>query len=181
MEITVVRWDPEWPRRFAAEAERLRAALGEVAVRIDHVGSTAVPGLAAKPVIDVQISVRSLRPEHRFRVPLETLGYAHTPHYDEFGMDEYPFFGRPRHPPRTFHVHVCEAGSELERRHLAFRDWLVEHPEDARAYERFKRELARRRWRSRDDYAEAKSRFVADVLDRARARYSRHARPSADA
>ncbi len=170
VEITIVRWDPDWPGRFAAEAERLRAALGDAAVRIEHVGSTAVPGLAAKPVIDVQISVRSLRPARRYRVPLEALGYAYTPHYDDFGEDRLPFFGRPRRPPRSFHVHVCEAESEDERRHLAFRDWLVEHPEDARAYEMLKRELARRRWRTRDDYAKAKSRFVATIVARASGR-----------
>ena len=100
---------------FAAERDRLAAALGEVAVRIDHFGSTAVPGLAAKPWIDIQVAVRRMRPADAYRDPLLALGYVHHPDDD----DDHEFFDR-----RPYHVHVCAAGGDWARRHLAFRDLL---------------------------------------------------------
>jgi len=89
-ELHIVPYDPTWPASFEAEAVRIREALGPIAVRIDHHGSTSVPGLAAKPIIDIQISVESLRPMDAYREPLRTLGYVHVPHADDsFG----PFVG----------------------------------------------------------------------------------------
>src|SRR5205807_730222 len=110
-----------WPARFVAEAARLHDALGGVAVRIDHVGSTSVPGLAAKPVIDIQVSVASLVPDDGYRSPLQEEGYRFVPDPD---MPDYPFFRWPRSGPAEYHVHVCQAGGEEERRHLAFRNRL---------------------------------------------------------
>ncbi|MCZ7528085.1 MAG: GrpB family protein [Acidimicrobiia bacterium] len=167
MRIELVPPDPAWPERFAAEAARIRAALGPLALRIDHVGSTSIPGLAAKPVVDIQISVRTVLPMAPYLAPLERLGYRYVPYPDEDGVDRYPFFGRPPERPRAFHVHVCETGGYGERRTLAFRDWLRAHPEDAVAYEALKRDLARREWDDPNDYAEAKDPFVLSVLDRA--------------
>ena len=152
--------DPEWPKRFESEAERLRAALGEAAVRIEHVGSTAVEGLAAKPTIDIQVSVPSMTPRSRYLEPLTALGYRWA--LDPW-TDEHEFFSRDENGSRTFHVHVCPEGSEWERRHLAFRDWLREHPGDAAAYERLKRELAQAHPRDTYSYADAKSSFVRAI------------------
>jgi GrpB-like predicted nucleotidyltransferase (UPF0157 family) len=115
--------DPTWPARFAAEAARIRAALGPLALRVDHVGSTAVPGLAAKPIIDIQISVAQVQPMDP-RPALEGLGYRHTPYPDADGVVRYPFFGKPPTRPRAYHLHVAQAGSHHERRHLAVRDFL---------------------------------------------------------
>jgi GrpB-like predicted nucleotidyltransferase (UPF0157 family) len=112
---------------FEVEATRLREALEPVAVRIDHVGSTAVPGLSAKPIVDIQVSVRMLAPMNAYRQPLELLGYE----YADPNTDDYPFFDLSI-GPRPFHIHVCEAGSFHERRHLCFRDWMRTHPGDAR-------------------------------------------------
>ena len=152
--------DPAWPERFEEEAGRLRSALGDQVVRIDHVGSTSVPGLAAKPTIDIQVSVRSMNPRESYRGPLEGLGYR-------WGIDpwsdEHEFFSRDDAGERAFHVHVCPSGSAWERRHLAFRDWLRDHPEDAAAYERLKRELAERHPRDTYTYADAKGEFVRGI------------------
>lgn len=162
MKITIVDYDPEWPARFEAEATRLREALGPVAMRIDHVGSTAVPGLAAKPIVDIQVSVRKVEPMHAYQLPLERLGYEYVAAPT---MDDYPFFdGRE---PRSVHVHVCEAGSFHERRHLAFRDWLRAHPDDAHRYAALKQRLAASEWENADAYADAKEPFIDEIVRRA--------------
>ncbi len=171
--IQIVPYDPAWPDRFAREAAVLREALGEVALRIDHVGSTSVPGLAAKPIVDMQISVARLEPMAVFREPLEQLEYRFKLDPD---FPDYPFFGKPPVPPRAYHIHVCAAGSETERRHLAFRDYLRAHPDVADAYAAFKRRIAPG-YRvdvhgDREAYADAKSEFILPVQARALAEYA---------
>ena len=166
--IEVVPYDPQWPREFERERGRLLAALGNAAVRIEHNGSTAVPGLSAKPIIDIQISVDRLQPMDPYARALVACGYIHVPHADD---DRCPFFHRPAEWPHTHHVHVVEAGSREELQTLAFRDYLRNHAGSARQYERLKCELARvyggNDALSRESYANAKAAFVADILDRA--------------
>jgi len=163
--LEIVPYDPAWPHAFEAEAGRIRAALGPLALRIDHNGSTAVPGLAAKPVIDIQVSVAALQPLTAYGEPLQAIGYVHVPHPDDAFC---PFFHRPRHWPHTHHVHVLAAGGEEERRTLAFRDYLREHAAEAREYERLKRDLAYRlaatTHDSREAYARAKTDFIERIL-----------------
>ena len=119
--FALVPYDSGWPILFEHERERLQAVLGALARRIEHNGSTSVPGLAAKPVIDIQISVSQLGPIDRYRTPLQSLGYCHVAHEDDAFC---PFFHRPKHWPHTYHIHVVEAGGEEETRTLAFRDYL---------------------------------------------------------
>ena len=157
-------YDPGWPARYEAEAERIRASLGERAVRVEHVGSTSVPGLAAKPVIDIQVSVPSMVPRSSYVDPLVELGYRWA--LDPW-TDEHEFFSRDEDGERAVHVHVCGVGSEWERRHLAFRDWLRDNPEDAAAYERLKRDLAKRHPRDTYSYNDAKTAFIQEVETRA--------------
>jgi len=166
--ITIVPYDSSWPARFEAEGEALRAALGARALRIEHVGSTSVPGLAAKPVIDIQISVASLEPTAEYSALLAALGYSHVV-LGEFDR-VYPFFQKPATWPSTHHVHLCLAGAEQERRHLAFRDYLRGHPEVAEEYVHLKRRLAAvhdNAGDSRERYSLAKTEFVESVLGRA--------------
>jgi GrpB-like predicted nucleotidyltransferase (UPF0157 family) len=164
--IVISQYDSSWPALFEEEAYRLRAVLGSTALRIEHVGSTAVPGLAAKPVIDIQVSVASLAPHGRYVDVMSSLGYRHVA-LGDFDL-VYPFFHKPVEWPGTHHVHLCEVGSEQEWRHLAFRDYLRAHPDVAAQYELLKRDLARRHNastpRSMERYSLAKSEFVADVL-----------------
>jgi GrpB-like predicted nucleotidyltransferase (UPF0157 family) len=164
--IVISEYDPSWPALFEEEARRLRAAFGSAALHVEHVGSTSVPGLAAKPVIDIQVSVASLLP-HGCHVPMMAgLGYRHVA-LGDFDL-VYPFFHKPAQWPATHHVHLCEAGSEEEWKHLAFRDHLRAHPHAARKYEALKRELARAHdgatLQAMEAYSLAKSEFVADVL-----------------
>lgn len=167
--ITIVPYDALWPALFAAEAERIRAAFGDETARIEHVGSTAIPGLAAKPVIDIQISVRSLAPRAEHIARLKSIGYLHV-FLGPFDL-VYPFFQRPAEWPSTHHVHLCLANSQEERRHLAFRDYLRSHRPVADEYAVLKRRLAMENHgntlESRERYSLGKSEFVAAVLSNA--------------
>jgi GrpB-like predicted nucleotidyltransferase (UPF0157 family) len=168
VDIVIRDYDPEWPAQYEREAAVLRAAFGDVAQRIDHVGSTAVPGLGAKPVIDIQVSVASLLPLDAYRQPLEACGYTF------FGiLDDYPFFCKPAAWPHSHHVHVCESGSDVEWRQLAFPAWLRDHPDDRAEYERLKRALAAQSWETGDDYANAKTELVERIIASIRAAHSR--------
>src|SRR4051794_35212046 len=137
---------------------RITATLGVVAVRIDHVGSTAVPGLAAKPIIDLQLSVTRIEPLAPYREPLEQLGYLFVPDPESPG---FHLFAQPAERPRTHHLHVCEAGSRHEQRHLAVRDFLRAHPGEAGQYEAVKRRLAAAHPEDRLAYIEGKAACMA--------------------
>lgn len=156
--IVIVDYDPGWPARFELERERIAHALGDSALRIEHVGSTAVPGLAAKPVVDVVVEVADPEDETVTRA-LESAGY-------ELRVRE-PGHRMFRTPERDVHVHVWpDSDPEIER-HLRFRDWLREHPEDRSAYERLKRELATREWEDGNEYAQAKTGLIDTIVARA--------------
>lgn len=163
--IEIAGYDPRWPEQFEAESARLREALGSLAMRIEHNGSTSVPGLAAKPVIDIQISVASLQPLSAYEDPLGRLGYGHVPHADDAFC---PFFHRPHNWPHTHHVHIVEYGGLEEQRTLGFRDYLRSHPHEARAYEALKRQLAGQAHdashEARERYADAKTAFIERVI-----------------
>jgi len=165
--IEIVPYDPEWPSAFAAERDRIATALSGLALRIDHNGSTSVPGLAAKPIIDIQVSVRELQPIETYAMPLTELGYFHVPHPDDSFC---PFFHKPKEWPHTHHVHVVQSGGDEEQRTLAFRDYLREHSAVAREYEDLKRALASQHsgdFPSREAYAEAKTEFITSLTERA--------------
>jgi GrpB-like predicted nucleotidyltransferase (UPF0157 family) len=163
--IEIVAYDQSWPAAFETEAALLRSALQGVALRIDHHGSTSVPGLGAKPVIDIQVSVASLQPLAAYSDPLEAVGYIHVPHPDDTFC---PFFHRPSRWPHSHHVHVVARGGLEERRTLAFRDYLRDHADTVRQYELLKRGLAMRfpgnDPLSRDAYAAAKTDFIERVV-----------------
>ena len=167
--IEIVPYDCSWPARFGMEAARIEEAMDGAALRIEHVGSTSVPGLAAKPVIDIQVSVASLEKLELHAGPLSRLGYVHIP----FGAVDlvYPFFQKPAAWPTTHHIHLCVSGSEHERRHLAFRDYLRAHPEVAAEYVAVKRQLAAEHGgatpETRELYSLSKTEFVRCVLERA--------------
>jgi GrpB-like predicted nucleotidyltransferase (UPF0157 family) len=163
--LEVVPYDSGWPAAFEAEAIRLRTALGTLALRIDHNGSTSIPGLGAKPIIDIQVSVATLQPIAAYGERLRDIGYVHVPHPDDSFC---PFFHRPLEWPHTHHVHVVEGGGAEERRTLAFRDYLRDHPAAAREYERLKQDLAVRlaaiNRESRDAYSRAKTDFIEGIV-----------------
>ena len=164
--ITIFPYDISWPVLFSIEAASIRETLGALALRVEHVGSTAVPGLAAKPVIDIQISAATLEPLSVYFQLLDHIGYTHVP-LGEVDL-VYPLFQKPATWPSTHHIHICTVGSELEFRHLAFRDYLRDHPAVASEYVDLKRELAAANHgttlESRERYSLAKTPFVTAVL-----------------
>jgi putative glutamine amidotransferase len=156
--------DPLWPSSFDVEATRVRDALGGVATRVEHVGSTSVPGLAAKPIVDIQVSVSSMVPRDSYIEPLRSLGYRWT--LDPWS-DEHEYFSRDDNGARAYQIHVCPAGGRWERRHLAFRDWLRAHPDDAGAYEALKRRLASEHPNDIFRYVDSKTAFIRSIEARA--------------
>ncbi|WP_433274074.1 GrpB family protein [Pseudonocardia xinjiangensis] len=158
-DITVVPYDPIWPEKFASERERIMGALGATAQRVDHIGSTSVPGLDAKPIIDVDLSVADADDEASYLPALERVGY-HL-------RVRQPGHRMVRTSDLNVHVHVCAGGSEWERRHLLFRDWLRHDPTDRQAYAKLKRELAERDWPDMNAYADAKGALITKITARA--------------
>jgi GrpB-like predicted nucleotidyltransferase (UPF0157 family) len=161
--VRLVPYDPDWPRRFEEHAHRIRSALGDVAVGVEHMGSTSVPGLAAKDVIDIQIQVRSFEPMAAYRAPLEAAGYVYRPDDDP----EHRFFKMDVDGRRAVNIHVVEAGGWWGRRDLAFRDYLRAHPDEAARYEAVKRELAERHPDDVQEYANAKTEYITGVHEKA--------------
>jgi GrpB-like predicted nucleotidyltransferase (UPF0157 family) len=161
--IFIADYDPEWPLRFAALGSQLRHSLGPVALRIDHIGSTSVSGLAAKPVIDIQVSVERLETAVPFRDPLQELGFV----YRAANTDRTKrYFREPPGQPRT-HIHVRKAGSFSPQVPLLFRDFLRARREAAAGYEAVKRRLAARYPNNRRAYTDAKTQVVWGILQRA--------------
>jgi GrpB-like predicted nucleotidyltransferase (UPF0157 family) len=161
-DIEVVPYDARWPARFEVWRKRLAAALGPAATRIEHVGSTAVPGLVAKPIIDMQISVADPDVEADYVAAVEGTGLqlrAREP--------GHRYFRPSPDRPREVHVHVCAAGSTWERDHLMFRDYLRAHPTTRAAYADLKWTLAQRYPDDRLAYTDGKSAFILDTLDAA--------------
>lgn len=174
--IRIVDSDAAWPAMAEGEMHRIGRALGPVAVRLEHVGSTAVPGLAAKPILDLQVSVDAIEPGGRYVVPLGRLGYLFVPAPES---PDYHFFARPAQRPRTHHVHVCQAGSEHELRHLAVRDFLRARPDEAARYAALKRRLVAKHPQDRLAYIAGKDRYVAALEARALAWAQRQGRAAA--
>jgi len=156
--IELEPYRPEWAARFEAERGRIAGALGERAEAIEHIGSTAVPGPAAKPIVDILVAARDPS-EPALRSALEAAGYV-------LRVDE-PGHRMFRTAERDVHVHVWPAASPEVRRHLVFRDRLRASEDDRRRYERRKRELAGREWEDMNHYAAAKDDIVAEILARA--------------
>ncbi len=163
----VVPYDPGWPGQFEAERARLERAFEGVPAVIEHVGSTAVEGLAAKPIIDICIGLDSLRHAESRVEAMSELGYEYVPEY-ESEMPNRRYFRRPIQRPRSHHVHCFRLGSPGWSRHLAFRDYLRAHPSVAAEYAQLKLRLATEFAGDRPAYTEAKSPFIARTLDAAR-------------
>lgn len=163
--VVIVRYDPTWPARFKAERERLQGLVGPATARIEHVGSTAVPGLGAKPIIDILVGVHSLT-AFEARIPsLEKAGFEYIAEHERV-LPDRRFLAWPTPPPREVHVHAVEIGTPFWVDHLRFRDRLRADPALAAAYDTLKRRLAAEHGRDREAYTEAKAPFILDVLTR---------------
>lgn len=162
--VAVVPYDPTWPTQFETERTRIAAALGDLALEIHHIGSTAIPGMDAKPIIDTMMTVRHLDDAIDCIAPLQALGYAFI---DYPQNTDRRFFRKGK--PRTHHLHIVEAGSQSLIDHLAFRDALRTDADLRREYQELKRALRTKYKHDRATYSESKGAFVQKVLARWRA------------
>jgi len=166
--VEVVPHNPQWRDAFAAEAKQIGAALGENVVAIHHIGSTAIPGIYAKPVVDLLIVVRVITEVDGRSSAMESLGYEVL---GEYGISGRRYFRRDnREGIRTHNVHAFETGSHEVERHLAFRDYMIAHPADAQRYSELKRKLAGEHPQSFDGYMDGKDDFIKEI-DRRAARW----------
>jgi GrpB-like predicted nucleotidyltransferase (UPF0157 family) len=160
--IRLVECDPAWPELFEREAVRIRGVLGQAVRLLEHVGSTSVPGLMAKPIIDMLLAVPDSSDESAYVPPLEHAGYVlriREPNWFEHRV----FKG----PDTDINLHAFSEGCAEIKRMLLFRDWLRTHPEDRALYQRVKQELAGRTWRYTQNYADAKTAVVDEIIARA--------------
>lgn len=160
--ITLVDYDPAWPALFGREERRIRAALGDKVLRLEHTGSTSVPGLAAKPIIDMTLIVPNSGDESTYVPPLEAAGYVLRIREPEW-YEHRVFKG----PDTDINLHVFSPGSPELDRMVGFRDWLRTHDDDRDLYERTKRELAAQEWQYVQHYADAKTEVVEEIIARA--------------
>ena len=162
--VLVVEYDPNWPKQFALEASKIRAALGEGALLLEHVGSTSVPGLAAKPILDILLVVADSAEETSYVPALENAGYVLRIREPEWFEHRVLKGADP-----AVNMHVFSPGCTETERMLLMRNWLRAHDDDRALYARTKRELAQRDWQYTQNYADAKTEVVESILARARA------------
>lgn len=167
-QVRVEDYSTEWARLFAEERDRLLAAIGHVSRIVEHVGSTAVPGLCAKPVIDIAVGVADLPTGAACIEPLARIGYEYK---GDAGIPGRHFLAKGPPEDRTHYLHVEPLNGPLWRNHILFRDYLRAHPEAARAYGRLKRSLADRYSRDRDAYTSGKNSFVEGLIATAAGMY----------
>lgn len=161
--IFLADYDPNWLVLFEREARRIRAAIDDQIVMLEHVGSTSIPGLAAKPLIDILLVVKDSADESAYVPALEAAGYVL--HIREPEWYEHRLF---KGPDTNINLHTFSSGSPEIERMLLFRDYLRNNPAELKLYENTKRELASRNWKYVQNYADAKSEVVEGILARAR-------------
>lgn len=163
--IEVVPHDPRWREEFENESKHIAAALGENVAGVHHIGSTSIPGIYAKPVIDMLVEVQDIAEVDSLSAEMESLGYEVM---GEFGIAGRRYFRKDNaEGARTHQVHTFEAGSAEAARHLAFRDYMIAHPDDAQKYSELKRKLAAEHPYSMDDYMDGKDGFIKEIDRRA--------------
>lgn len=163
--VEVVPHNPRWRDAFEAEAKHVAAALDENVVAIHHIGSTAVPNIYSKPVIDLLVEVRDITEVDEQSAAMESLGYEVM---GEYGIPGRRYFRKDNQEGiRTHNLHTFEAGSAEAERHLAFRDYMIAHPADAQRYSELKRKLAEEHPQSMDGYMDGKDGFIKEMDGRA--------------
>jgi len=173
--VEVVPYDPNWVYAFQAEADEIRRILGQEVVAVHHIGSTAIPNLSAKPIVDLLVVVRDIEKVDAFNERMTQLGYMPK---GENGIPGRRYFIKGDEVHRTHHTHIFQTGHPHIDRHLSFRDYLIAHPEDALPYGRLKQELACRFPTDIDGYVAGKDGFIKEIDRKAQAWKGRHALPS---
>jgi GrpB-like predicted nucleotidyltransferase (UPF0157 family) len=160
MKVHVAPYDPSWPAKFTSEAECIRAALGSMAVAVHHIGSTAIPGIFAKPIIDMLLEVEDIQAFDALSSALTELGYEAK---GEFGIPGRRYFRKEStEGMRTHQIHAFEKGSPASERHLAFRDYMIGQPAIAQSYSLLKQQLAASHPDDIEAYMDGKDSFVKE-------------------
>jgi GrpB-like predicted nucleotidyltransferase (UPF0157 family) len=167
--VEVVPFRDEWTTMFAEEAKKLKRVFGEQCLRIYHIGSTAIPGMSAKPIIDIMIEVHDIERIDRYNEAMAALGYQAM---GENGIPKRRFFQKGG-DERTHHVHVFPTGSEHITRHIAFKEYMIAHPEEAKVYSRLKETLAKQFSNDIQAYIKGKESFVREMEKKALAWYNK--------
>jgi GrpB-like predicted nucleotidyltransferase (UPF0157 family) len=157
--VILAEYDPLWTDKFKIEKQNLLRAAGEFFICIEHIGSTAIPGMIAKPTIDILAAITSLQETKSLIQAIAPMGYIYIPELEE-ELPERRYFYKERTHEDAFHLHVVEMDSSFWKRHIAFRDYLRAHPDEADAYAELKIMLAKEHLADRDAYTDGKSSFV---------------------
>lgn len=173
--IAIADYDPKWPIMYEEEKAKILSVIGHKVVAIEHIGSTAVPNLGAKPIIDIMVAVRHLSDAEECIEPLKSIGYEYVPE-NEISIPERRYFqkGTSEAPNQHSHLHMVERTSDFWQRQLLFRDYLRAHPDVANQYCQLKKKLAAKHGSNREAYTDAKTSFIKSVVDQARARKSKN-------
>lgn len=164
--VKVSPYSPNWVKEFEAEKKRLIDMFGSRIIAVEHIGSTSIPGMPSKPIIDILVAVKSLDDAQAFIMPLQEMGYEYMP--NRWFKDRY-FFPKGPDSKRTHHLNLVEMSSETAwTNHLLFRDYLISHPKEKEKYIKLKQELASKYANDREKYTEAKSDFVRNIIDQAK-------------
>jgi GrpB-like predicted nucleotidyltransferase (UPF0157 family) len=163
--VVIVPYDPEWPRIYEEEKKLIQGTVGSIIRSIEHVGSTSVTGLWAKPIIDIIAGVDGAEDAERCRELLVHLGYDDASPWNN--PDWYYCLGKGPHSP-GFHLHLVKEGSQFHRKHIIFRNWLREHPADADAYRDLKISLSEKHRNDRLTYTQSKTAFIDGIVEKAK-------------
>lgn len=165
--VTIIDYDPQWVVLYEEEKRRILEAVGDTIVEIEHIGSTAVPGLGAKPIIDMMVAVAHLGDAENCMRPLRSIGYEYVPE-NEASIPERRYFHKG-HPPKEqhYHLHMVEGASDFWKKHLQFRDYLRSHPKVAREYYELKKMLVIKYRLDREAYTTGKTTFIESVITKA--------------
>jgi GrpB-like predicted nucleotidyltransferase (UPF0157 family) len=166
--VEIADYDPNWPKLFKKEKKLILGVVGHVVVGVEHIGSTAVPGLGAKPIIDILVAVNHLSDAETCIEPLKVIGYKYQPEH-EAQIPERRFFNKGKPPKEQhYHLHMVELTSDFWEGHLLFRDYLRVHPEVVQEYQKLKRQLGVEYRTNREGYTEAKTPFIESIVAKAR-------------
>jgi GrpB-like predicted nucleotidyltransferase (UPF0157 family) len=166
--VEIVDYDPTWPQLFEREKKLILGVIGHIVVRIEHIGSTSVSGLGAKPTIDILVAIRQLSDAGNCIDPLRLIGYEYQPQH-EVHLPERRYFRKGQSPEaQHYHLHMVELQSDFWTKHLLFRDYLRAHPDVAHEYQELKKQLAVEYGANREGYTDAKTQFIESIIARAR-------------
>ncbi|GAF89235.1 unnamed protein product [marine sediment metagenome] len=165
--VGVVSYNPNWKKMYKEESEKIKNILNDIIVDIHHIGSTAIPGIKAKPVIDILVEVKNLEAVDQYNNKMEELGYEVM---GEHGIPKRRFF-RKGGNKRTHHIHIFQVGNEEIERHINFKEYLITHPDKGREYSKLKEKLVNKYTYDVENYTNSKSDFIKEIDKKAKIRW----------